>query len=162
GAARRAGTEVDRLALSMGVLNLLRELARDTPVALFVDDAQWLDEPSARALSFALRRLTAELVLAIASRRAGESLPSAFEEAARAIGLSLLPVRALSLGAIARIVRQQLSVSFSRPVLLRIHDAAGGNPFFALELARAAAEAAERGEVLAIPESLRELVGVRL
>jgi DNA-binding CsgD family transcriptional regulator len=162
GAVRRAGTDVDRLALSMGVLNLLRELARGAPVALFVDDAQWLDEPSARALSFALRRLTAEPVMVIASRRDGESLPPAFGEAASAIGLSRLPVRALSLGAIARIVRAQLSVSFSRPVLLRIYEAAGGNPFFALELARAAAEAAERGDVLAIPESLRELVQMRL
>jgi DNA-binding NarL/FixJ family response regulator len=162
GAVRRAGTHVDRLALSMGVLNLLRGLARGGPVALFVDDAQWLDEPSARALSFALRRLTAEPVVVIASRRDGESLPPAFEEAAHAIGLSRLPVRALSLGAIARIVRSQLSVSFGRPVLLRIYDAAGGNPFFALELARATAEAAERGEVLAIPESLRELVRIRL
>jgi DNA-binding CsgD family transcriptional regulator len=158
GAVRRAGTEVDRLALSMAVLNLLREVARDGPVALFVDDAQWLDEPSARAISFALRRLTAEPVAVIASRREGESLPPGFGEAARAIGLSRLPVGALSLGAIARIVRARLSVSFSRPVLLRIHDAAGGNPFFALELARAAAEAAERGDVLVIPESLRELV----
>jgi DNA-binding CsgD family transcriptional regulator len=162
GAVRRTGVEVDRLALSMGVLNLLRELARDGPVALFVDDAQWLDEPSARALSFALRRLTAEPVAVIASRREGESLPLAFGEAARAIELSRLPVRALSLGAIGRIVRAQLSVSFSRPVLLRIHGAAGGNPFFALELARAASEAAERGDVLAIPESLRELVRSRL
>src|SRR5262249_33669325 len=50
GAVRRAGTEVDRLALSMGVLNLLRGCARGRPVALIVDDAQWLDEPSARAL----------------------------------------------------------------------------------------------------------------
>jgi DNA-binding NarL/FixJ family response regulator len=162
GAVGHVGTDVDRLALSMGVLNLLRGLARGGPVALVVDDLQWLDQPSARAFSFALRRLTTEPVVVIASRREGESLPSAFEEAARAIGLSRLPVRALSLGAIARIVRAQLSVSFSRPVLLRIYDAAGGNPFFALELARAAAEAAERDEVLAIPESLRELVGIRL
>jgi DNA-binding CsgD family transcriptional regulator len=162
GAVRRVGTEVDRLALSMGVLNLLRGLARGGPVALFVDDAQWLDEPSAHAVSFALRRLTTEPVAVIASRREGELLPLAFGEAARAIGLSRLPVRPLSLGAIARIVRAQRSVSFSRPVLLRIYDAAGGNPFFAIELARAAAEAAERGDVLAIPESLRELVRTRL
>jgi DNA-binding CsgD family transcriptional regulator len=162
GAIGRAGIEVDRLALSMGVLNLFRELARDGPVALFVDDAQWLDEPSARAFSFALRRLTAEPVAVIAARREGESLPLAFGEAAHAVELSRLPVRALSLGAIGRIVRAQLSVSLSRPVLLRIHDAAGGNPFFALELARAASEAAERGDVLAIPESLRELVRRRL
>jgi DNA-binding CsgD family transcriptional regulator len=162
GAVRRAGTDVDRLALSMGVLNLLRGLAHSSAVALLVDDVQWLDEPSARAFSFALRRLTAEPVVVIASRREGESLPLAFGEAVRAIGLSRLPIRALSFGAIARIVRAQLSVSLSRPVLLRIYDAAGGNPFFALELARAAAEASERGVVLAIPESLRELVRIRL
>jgi DNA-binding NarL/FixJ family response regulator len=162
GAVRRAGTDIDRLALSLGVLNLLRGLASGGPVALFVDDAQWLDEPSARAFSFALRRLTADPVFVVASRREGESLPSAFEEAARAFALSRLPVQALSFGAIARIVRARLSVSFSRPVLLRIYDAAGGNPFFALELARAAAEAAQRDEVLAIPESLRELVRIRL
>ena len=46
-------------------------------------------------------------------------------------------------------------------MLLRIYDAAGGNPFFALELARAAAEAAERDDVLAIPES-PEIVRIRL
>jgi DNA-binding CsgD family transcriptional regulator len=162
GAVGRVGTDVDRLAVSIGVLNVLRELARSGPVALVADDLQWLDQPSARAFSFALRRLTVEPVVVIASRRDEESLPSAFEEAAGVIGLSRLPVPALSLGAIARIVRAQLSVSFSRPVLLRIHEGAGGNPFFALELARAAAEAAERDEILAIPESLRELVGVRL
>jgi DNA-binding CsgD family transcriptional regulator len=162
GAVRRAGADVDRLALSIGVLNLLRERARAGPVALFVDDVQWLDEPSARAFSFALRRLTAEPVAVIASHREGESLSPAFGESAQAIGLTRLAVRALSLGAISRIVRAQLSVSLSRPVLLRIHDAAGGNPFYALELARAAAEAAERGDALAVPESLRELVRIRL
>jgi DNA-binding CsgD family transcriptional regulator len=162
GAVRRSSTDIDRLALSMGVLNVLRGLARGGAVALFVDDVQWLDEPSARAFSFALRRLTAEPVVVIASRREAEPLPPAFVEAVRAIGLSRLAIQALSFGAIARIVREQLSVSFSRPELLRIYDAAGGNPFFALELARAAGEAAERGEVLAIPESLRELVGIRL
>jgi DNA-binding CsgD family transcriptional regulator len=162
GAVGRVGSEVDRLALSMGVLNLLRGLAHGGTVVLVVDDVQWLDQPSARAFSFALRRLTAESLVVIASRREGESLPLAFEEALRAIGFARLPVRALSLGAIGRIVRAQLSVSFSRPVLLRIYDAAGGNPFFALELARAAAEAAERDDVLAIPESLRELVRIRL
>jgi DNA-binding CsgD family transcriptional regulator len=162
GAVRRAGTDVDRLALSMGVLSLLRWLVHNRPVALLVDDAQWLDEPSARAFAFALRRLAGEPFVVVASRREGESLLPALEEAGRSIGLSRLPIRALSFGAIARIVRAQLSVSFSRPVLLRIHDAAGGNPFFALELARAAAEAAERGDVLAIPESLRELVRIRL
>src|SRR5262249_60532571 len=78
GAVGRVGVDVDRLAVSMGVLNVLRELARAGPVALVADDLQWLDQSSARAFSFALRRLTAEPVVVIASRREGESLPAAF------------------------------------------------------------------------------------
>src|SRR5262249_33300449 len=142
--------------------NLLRGLGDAGPVAVLIDDVQWLDEPSARAFAFALRRLTVDPVVVIASRREGEAMPPAFGEAARAIGVSHLYVRALSFGAIARIVRAQLSLSFSRPEMLRIYDASGGNPFFALELARAAAEAAERGDALAIPESLRDIVARRM
>ena len=36
---------------------LLRELTADGPVALAIDDVQWLDPLSARALRYALRRM---------------------------------------------------------------------------------------------------------
>jgi predicted ATPase len=91
GALRRIEADVDRLALSSGALGVLRALAERGPVILAIDDAQWLDAPSANALAFALRRLTDEPVVVVASRREGEALPPALEAALTAIGVERLP-----------------------------------------------------------------------
>ena len=48
-----------------------------------------------------------------------------------------LHVGPLTLGALRAVLREQLGRVFPRPTLLRIHEASGGNPFYALELARA-------------------------
>ena len=53
---------------------LLATVAEDTPVLLVVDDAHWADPTSGRALSFALRRLLADRVLAVLTRRPTEEL----------------------------------------------------------------------------------------
>ena len=42
----------------------------------------------------------------------------------------------LSVGALQRILRTRTSVDASRRTLQRIHETSGGNPFYALELAR--------------------------
>ena len=47
-----------------------------------------------------------------------------------------LEVGALSLGAIHRIVTRQLGSALPRPWLVRVHGASGGNPLYAVELAR--------------------------
>jgi hypothetical protein len=52
----------------VGLLSALRALG---PVLVAVDDAQWLDRPSADALAFAARRLDAEPVGFLAARRSG-------------------------------------------------------------------------------------------
>lgn len=41
-------------------LSLLAAFAELRPTAVLIDDAQWLDEPSAQALLFAFRRLLAD------------------------------------------------------------------------------------------------------
>jgi len=46
----------DRLSLSLAVVTALRAMA-DRPVLLAVDDVQWLDPPTARALVFVARRM---------------------------------------------------------------------------------------------------------
>ncbi len=162
GALRRTDADVDRLALSSGALGVLRALAERHPVILAIDDAQWLDAPSANAVAFAVRRLTDEPVVVVASRREGEALPPALEAALTAIGVERLPVRPLSLGAIGRIIRSRLGLSLHRPALIRIHEASRGNPFFALELAAVAATAGEGAGALPVPETVRELVRRRL
>ena len=66
----------DRLLLAAATLALLATVAEDTPVLLVLDDAHWADPTSGRALSFALRRLLADRVLAVLTRRPARSCAS--------------------------------------------------------------------------------------
>ena len=67
------GPPPDRFVVGLAVLGLLSEVADEQPLICVVDDAQWLDETSARALAFVARRLLAESVgLVFAVRQASE------------------------------------------------------------------------------------------
>jgi DNA-binding CsgD family transcriptional regulator len=55
----RGGDAPDRFAVGMAALSLLSDLARERPLVCLVDDAQWLDPPSAQALAFVARHLAA-------------------------------------------------------------------------------------------------------
>jgi hypothetical protein len=57
-------------------------------------------------------------------------------------------------------ILQRLGLSFGRPTIVRIHKVSGGNPLYALELARAMSRAAN-GE-MALPGSLSGLVRSRI
>src|SRR5213080_262559 len=50
----------DSFLTALALLSLLADVAEETPVLCLVDDAQWLDEPSASALLFTARRIEAE------------------------------------------------------------------------------------------------------
>lgn len=55
----------DPLAVGAELLATLGALEGDAPVLLVVDDAQWVDDPSAGALAFAVRRLRRDRVLVV-------------------------------------------------------------------------------------------------
>ena len=61
----------DRFLVSAGVLSLLAAAAEECPLCL-VDDAQWLDVPSAASLVFTARRLGAEGLVIMFAAREGE------------------------------------------------------------------------------------------
>jgi DNA-binding CsgD family transcriptional regulator/tetratricopeptide (TPR) repeat protein len=62
----------DPMAVGVRLLDLFDRLqSGGQVVVLAVDDLQWADRPSARAMLFALRRLRADKVLAVVSTRAG-------------------------------------------------------------------------------------------
>jgi DNA-binding CsgD family transcriptional regulator len=136
-------------------------LADRGPLAIAIDDEQWLDGSSAAALRFAVRRLSAPVRLLV-SRRAGSSgwVDGTLADEA----VETLAVGPLSLGAIHRLVHARVGTSFPRIALRRVYETSGGNPFYAIELARALASAdiGDPTQPLPVPARLEELVQARL
>ena len=152
------GPPPDERAVAIAFLNALRELAADRPTLVSVDDLQWLDSPSAAVLGFAWRRLRDEHAGLLAARRAGEPAPTTLTDDDRIHRLDVAP---LSVGAVHRLLQEQVGLVLSRPALRRVHEVAAGNAFYALELGRALQRSGTTpapGEPLPVPEGLRELV----
>jgi len=150
----------DPMVRGRTVLESLRGLARHGPVVVCIDDVQWLDSVSARALRFALRRLDEEPVGVLATQRAGPDIPDvlAVRGTFRPGRFDVVELGPLSLGALRRVLAESVE-SISRPMLARIHAASGGNPLFAIELARSGWGSAGKPH---LPESLLEILALRL
>lgn len=157
----------DHRAVRVGVLQVVRTLARDSPVLIAIDDAQWLDPSTAAVVDHLVRRLDDEPVgLLIALRQEADD-PSPFgldralpPDRVRRIGLG-----GLSLGALHTLVRGRTGLALTRPTLHLIERAAEGNPFYALEIAGALARSGGQpppGDQLPIPDRLSELVVGRI
>ena len=122
-----AGHAPNPFLVGLAVLGLLVEAANDQPLLCVVDDAQWLDRASARALAFIARRLLADrIALLFAARERSEAF-GGFPEVqigplgrrdARALLESVLPTR------------------MDDRVLERIVTETNGNPLALLELPR--------------------------
>src|SRR5262245_10862682 len=135
-----AGAEADDPgARGRAVLAALRGLAADGPAVLAVDDLQWLDSASAAVLRYALRRLEAEPVGVLATVRTdagGDVL--ALDRGLPPGRAEVIDVGPLGLDDLRQVLGRSVS-SISRPLLRRIHEVSGGNPLYAIELARGVA-----------------------
>jgi DNA-binding CsgD family transcriptional regulator len=159
------GLPTDPRTIGTGVVSLLRALAERSPVLIAVDDAQWLDRPTAHALEFAARRLDSQSVAVLATLRvgriAGEVGWLSAVAADRAEHVRLGP---LSIGALYEILKPELGDALNRPLLGRIEQVSNGNPFYAVELARAIRTEGlpEPGGTLPVPDDTRQLLARRL
>jgi DNA-binding CsgD family transcriptional regulator len=158
------GEPVDRRALGVAVRESLELLADRGPLLIAVDDVQWLDASSASTLAFALRRIAARPVLLMLARRLvdGGDRPSELEQALGTDRVDHLRVDPMSVGALHQLLRDRLGRPFGRQTMLRIHERSGGNPFFALELARVLEPDVDPLQPLPVPETLEELLRARL
>ena len=155
---------IDPRALGVAIVTLLPELAAGRPLVIAIDDDQWIDPSSAATLRFALRRSLHQPVLLLLSRRFDGLAATPLEEELDPTEVTRLPIGPLSLGAVEALLRRRLERTFPRHTLLRIHEVSGGNPFYALELARARTmqRSGETTTPLAVPPSLDRLVAARL
>lgn len=143
----------DRFLVSTAVLGLLAEAAERRPVLCLVEDAQWIDTPSADALVFAARRLRAERVAIVFAVREGEGL--SFEER----GLPELVLTGLD----DEDALELLSVRSSElvpAVRERLLAEAAGNPLALLELPSGLSEE-QRAGIQALPEPVPLTVQVQ-
>jgi DNA-binding CsgD family transcriptional regulator len=151
---------IDPLDRGRAVLRTLRRLAAEAPVVVAIDDLQWCDPVSARALRHAFRRLDSEPVAVLATERSGEDGPSPPVEVVPRDRVAALPLGPLPPDAIRHVVAAEVG-ALPRPDLGRIHELSGGNPLYAIELARSAAVATDRLGAVA-PATLRDALARRL
>jgi DNA-binding CsgD family transcriptional regulator len=159
------GSPPDQRAVSLATLAVLRALAASGPVIIAIDDIQWLDAASVRVLSFAARRLRDEPIRILVAMRSGSGGDPLGLDRMTGSGLRRLRVGPLGEETMIRLLRDHIGEDLAHPILRRLHSVSHGNPFFALEIARALANQAVRpepGEPLPVPEDLHELLGARL
>ncbi len=159
---RERGRARGEQVVALATLEAVVAFAAEAPVLLAIDDLQWLDQPSARVLGFVQRRVGAAPVGLLATVRREADTELDVDRLLADTGGARLEVAGLSLGALGRLLQARLGVKPSRPTLARLARATGGNPFYALEVARAPGFRAEGPGPLPVPKKLRDLVGDRV
>jgi len=142
--ALRPAAARDRFAVGAATLSLLAAYAEQAPLAVLIDDAQWLDPPSAQALLFAVRRLVADPIAVVVAVRDDE--PSLLDGAD-------LPV--LRIGGLSSDEAARLTPGLAPDTASRLHSATAGNPLALLELAP---DAGDAGAAMLAPEGAPVLV----
>ncbi len=155
----------NRQAVSLAALGMLRLLSEAAPVVIAVDDAQWLDAPSAEVVRFAARRLGSEPFAFLLTVRVPMPMPVIFEPRRifDSMPLQVCVLSALPLEAVRLMLKTELSLVLPRPTLRWLFELSGGNPFFALELGRALLAGVIRADPTErLPVTLERLVRERL
>jgi predicted ATPase len=137
------GADDPAYAWQHGLYWLASNLSADAPLVLAVDDLQWCDASSARALAFIARRLGGEPIALILATRPLD--PIRTPEAAALAGdaaADLLRPAPLTHAAVALLVARRLAAEPDPAFVRACLDVTGGNPFLLGELLD---EAAARG-----------------
>ena len=163
------GPDVDALAVPLAVQGLLTHLCEDEPVALIIDDLQWLDHASLGSIGFALRRISVvphRLSVLIGTRPEGAELLRSLPEPRHEFTLSPLED-----WAIGQLLRTRLGARWTPPVSAGVARASSGNPFLALMIAQAMqsdlskwcwSDQDGQNPVFPVPPSLTGLLGEKV
>jgi DNA-binding SARP family transcriptional activator len=135
----------DRSHLFDAVVQLLRQWADRAPLFVLLDDIQWLDEASSALLHYAIRLLRYAPVLFACTARTKEleensAILPVIQALRREQRLQTLEISPLDREQTADLVRSTGAIASSELSLSTVNQVfidSGGNPLFALEIARA-------------------------
>ena len=157
-----SGPPTDERVVASAFLNLIDRLSVDAPVVVAIDDVQWLEASSQAVIAFAARRLKGRVGVLVTERTEdAERRGADWLRLKRLDGIERIRVTPLGLRGLRKVIASRLGRSLSRPTMLRIGELSGGNPFYALELARAMDGQSSAADAV-LPASLAELVRSRL
>lgn len=156
------GAATDQRAVAAAFLSVVQRLSDDGPVLLAIDDLQWLDVSTMHVVAFAARRLSGPVgFLGSVRTEVGSGATAGWLQMPRPDAVSRILLHPLGVHDLHAAVSARLRRSFSRPTIGRIHEVSGGNPFYAIELARTIDERVP-GVEMSLPRTLAELVRARI
>ena len=143
GSVERPVTTTERFVVHDAVRELIERLAAGRPVVLLLDDLQWADGASLELVGALVRRPPQAAVLLAMTLRVGQGEVATLQSIRAiqefpnvgTIDLDPLPVRDL-----ADLIGDAPDVDVER-----LHHESGGNPFYAIQLARSQLERGEEG-----------------
>jgi DNA-binding CsgD family transcriptional regulator len=129
----------DPFTVQLGLQQVVLTLAESTPLLMLVDDAQWADLASLRALAYVGRRLGGQQAVLALSVRKGEpgEHESLLDELRREPGALTIVPSPLSTAAVGELVAAEGGRAPGVGFAAACRDATAGNPFLLVELLRA-------------------------
>ena len=134
---------------------LIQHLGKQRRVAVFVDDAQWLDDASARIMAEFVRRgleLQWQLIITVRGGDTAHSLQPMLSHAQRQQLLTTIPLQPLS-----NHETQELAHQLQPHVTSNVIQRAEGNPFMLVELLRHSDMT-----ITEVPTAIRNLIATRI
>jgi len=135
----RGGPPPEVFLVGLAALNLIVDVAGDTPMVLVADDVQWLDRATSSVLAFIGRRLESTRMLLVIGLREGFRTPLGSAHLAE---IHIGPLNETASMQLLDQVAPELEARTRR----RILDEALGNPLALVELPRALRQASDNQE----------------
>lgn len=157
-----ANPTTDERVVAAAFLTLTDRLTAHSPVLLALDDVQALDSASRTVVAFCARRLRGRVGVVVAERtdpNASHGAP--WLQTNGVDGVRRIRLTPLSESGLRSVLRDRLGRTLPRTAMTRVAELSGGNPFYALELARAIDDDPVTAE-FDLPGTLADLVRSRL
>ncbi len=175
--------DTERYLLLAAAVDLLDEASADRSLMVVLDDLHWADLPSLQLLSRLVGRTTSRRLLVAGTYRdselsAAHPLSQALAALRREAAVTVLPLSGLDDSGVIALMEAVAGHTLDDEAITLAHSVyreTDGNPFFVGEVLRHLAEsgaivqdatghwaAARPGDEIALPDSVRQVIGVRV